>query len=88
MTLLSAELGDPVRFETLPERQLLTRLIEAGVPPGQAELLIAREWAIQAGENERLTDTILELAGHAPRTVEAFLHDNRRQFLRPSSSGA
>jgi hypothetical protein len=57
MTLLSAELGYPVSFETLPERQFLTRLIEAGVAPGQAELLIAREWAIQAGENERLTDT-------------------------------
>jgi NAD(P)H dehydrogenase (quinone) len=85
MTLVSAELGFTVRFETLPERQLLTRLIEAGVAPGQAELLIAREWAIQAGENERRTDTVRELTGHAPRTVEAFLHDNRRQFLPPGS---
>jgi NAD(P)H dehydrogenase (quinone) len=83
MTLLSAELGYPVVFETLPERQLLTRLIEAGVAPGQAELLIAREWAIQAGENERITDTVRELTGHVPRTVEAFLHDNRQQFLQP-----
>ena len=82
MALLSAELGYLISFETLPERQLLTRLIEAGVAPGQAELLIAREWAIQAGENDRLTDTVRELAGHAPRTVEAFLHDNRRQFLQ------
>jgi NAD(P)H dehydrogenase (quinone) len=85
MTLVSAELGFTVRFETLPERQLLTRLIEAGVAPGQAELLIAREWAIQAGENERRTDTVRELTGHAPRTVEAFLHDNRQQFLPPGS---
>jgi NAD(P)H dehydrogenase (quinone) len=82
MTLLSAELGYPISFETLPERQLLTRLIEAGVAPGQAELLIAREWAIQAGENDRLTGTVRELTGHAPGTVEAFLHDNRRQFLQ------
>jgi lysophospholipase L1-like esterase len=82
MALLSAELGYLISFETLPERQLLTRLIEAGVTPGQAELLIAREWAIQAGENDRLTGTVRELAGHAPRTVEAFLHDNRRQFLQ------
>jgi NAD(P)H dehydrogenase (quinone) len=81
MTLLSAELGYPVSFETLPERQLLTRLVEAGVAPGQAELLIAREWAIQAGENEHLAGTVRELTGHDPRTVEAFLHDNRGQFL-------
>jgi uncharacterized protein YbjT (DUF2867 family) len=82
MTLLSAELGYPISFETLPERQLLTRLIEAGVAPAQAELLIAREWAIQAGENDRLTGTVRELTGHAPGTVEAFLHDNRRHFLQ------
>jgi NAD(P)H dehydrogenase (quinone) len=81
MTLLSAELGYPVSFETLPEHELLTRLVEAGVPPGQAELLIAREWAIQAGENEHLTSTVRELTGHDPGTVEAFLHDNRGQFL-------
>jgi uncharacterized protein YbjT (DUF2867 family) len=83
MALLSAELGYPVRFETLPERQLLARLTEAGVAPGQAELLIAREWAIQAGENERRTDTVREQTGRPPRTVEAFLHDNREQFLPP-----
>jgi NAD(P)H dehydrogenase (quinone) len=83
MALLSAELGYPVRFETLPERRLLARLTEAGVAPGQAELLIAREWAIQAGENERRTDTVRELTGRPPRTVEAFLHDNREQFLPP-----
>jgi lysophospholipase L1-like esterase len=86
MTLLSAKLGYLISFETLPERQLLTRLIEAGVSPGQAELLIAREWAIQAGENDRLTGTVRELTGHAPRTVEAFLHDNRRQFLQTGAS--
>jgi NAD(P)H dehydrogenase (quinone) len=82
MTLLSAELNYPVSFETLPERQFLTRLIGAGVAPAQAELLITREWAIQAGENERLTSTVHDLTGHAPRTVEAFLHDNREQFLQ------
>ena len=82
LALLSAELNYPISFETLPERQFLTRLIQAGVAPGQAELLIAREWAIQAGENDRLTGTVRELTGHAPRAVEAFLHDNRRQFLQ------
>jgi hypothetical protein len=63
MTLLSAELSYPVSFETLPERQFLTRLIGAGVAPAQAELLITREWAIQAGENERLTSTVHDLTG-------------------------
>jgi hypothetical protein len=82
MTLLSAEVNYPVSFETLPERQFLTRLIGAGVAPAEAELLITREWAIQAGENERLTSTVHDLTGQAPRTVEAFLHDNREEFLQ------
>jgi uncharacterized protein YbjT (DUF2867 family) len=85
MALLSAELGYPVSFETLPERQFLARLTEAGVAPGPAELLITREWAIRAGENERLTATFRELTGHAPGTVAEFLHDNRQQFLPPAA---
>lgn len=81
MTLLSTELGCDIAFQTCAPRALLDRLIAAGVAPGQAELLIAREWAIQAGENERLTNTVQELTGHPPRTVEDFLRANRDQFV-------
>jgi hypothetical protein len=62
------------------EQDLLRRLTGLGVPPGQAELLIAREWALLAGENERTTTTLRDLTGHPPRTVEAFLHENRELF--------
>jgi len=48
LELLSAELGEPVTFKVAAERQFLERLIGAGVPAGEAELLIAREWAILA----------------------------------------
>jgi hypothetical protein len=62
----------------LPDSQrteLISRLIRAGVSPGQAELLVAREWAVRAGENERLTGEVGRLAGHQPRAVREFLHD-------------
>jgi uncharacterized protein YbjT (DUF2867 family) len=81
MTLLSKELNHTVRFNTAPEHELLSRMINAGVTPGQAELLISREWAIQAGENERLTHTVTDLTGQTPRSVEAYLHTNRHAFL-------
>jgi uncharacterized protein YbjT (DUF2867 family) len=81
MALLSTELGRTVNFLTVPDRELLNRMLAAGIPPGFAELLITREWAIEAGENERITNTITDLTGHTPRTVEAFLHDNRSAFL-------
>ena len=80
MRLLSGELGEQVSFVTATERALLQRLTSRGVPPGEAELLITREWALLAGENERVTSTVQDLTGHPPRTVEAFLHENRELF--------
>jgi NAD(P)H dehydrogenase (quinone) len=81
MALLSAELKRTIRFIKIPDRELLNRMLAAGVPPGFAELLITREWAIEAGENERITNTVTNLTGQIPRTVEAFLHANRSAFL-------
>ena len=47
---------------------------------GATELLITREWALLAGENERVTTTFPDLAGRSPRTVADFLHENRQIF--------
>ena len=80
MRLLSAELGEEVTFATVTERELLRRLTSRGVPPAEAELLITREWALLAGENERVTSAVTDLTEHAPRSVEAFLHENRELF--------
>jgi hypothetical protein len=78
---LSAELGQRVTFQVAAERQLLERLIDAGVPAGEAELLIAREWAILAGENDHTTDTFQRITGRLPRPVVEFLHEHRAEFV-------
>jgi NAD(P)H dehydrogenase (quinone) len=80
MRVLSGELGEEVTFVTTTERELLARLADAGVPADTAELLITREWAILAGENERITTGVQDLTGHPPRTLEGFLHENRDLF--------
>jgi hypothetical protein len=80
MRLLAAEIGQPVTFQTTSETELISSLTGTGASPGQAELLIARERALQAGENERLTGEIQRLAGHEPRTLREFLHDFRSAF--------
>jgi uncharacterized protein YbjT (DUF2867 family) len=78
--LLSAELGEPVTFRVADERQFLDRLTGAGVPAGTAELLITREWAILAGENDYTTSTFGQITGRPPRPVAEFLHQYRAEF--------
>jgi hypothetical protein len=63
LELLSAELGEPVTFRVAAERQFLKRLTDTGVPAGEAELLITREWAILAGENDYTTGTFEQIPG-------------------------
>ena len=81
LELLSAELGEPVTFRVTDERQFLDRLIGAGIPAKEAELLIAREWAILAGENDYTTDTFQQITGRPSRTVAEFLHEYRAEFV-------
>ncbi len=71
-------LDDP---SDLAESKFLARLISAGVPAGTAELLIAREWSILAGENDYTTDTFQQITGRPPRPVAEFLHEHRAEFV-------
>jgi uncharacterized protein YbjT (DUF2867 family) len=80
LEILSEELGQTVTFRTTDSFGLVQRLVAAGVAPGMAELLVTREWAIVAGENDRTTTTVRDLTGHPPRTVEEFLHEQRDAF--------
>jgi NAD(P)H dehydrogenase (quinone) len=81
LEVLSAELGEPVTFRVAAESDFLQRLIDAGVPTGEAELLITREWAIRAGENDYTTDTFQRITGRPPRPLAEFLHEHRAEFV-------
>lgn len=71
----SGAIGEAVTFRTVSETELISRLIRSGGSPGQVELLVAPEWAVRAGENERLTGEVGRLAGHEPRAVRAAMPD-------------
>src|SRR5690349_1981305 len=81
LEVLSAELDEPVTFQVGAERQYLERLTAAGIPAGTAELLITREWAILAGENDHTTGTFQQITGRPPRPLAEFLHEHRAAFL-------
>jgi NAD(P)H dehydrogenase (quinone) len=80
LQVLSDELGETVTFRVTDAFGLLQHLVKAGIAPGMAELLVTREWAIMAGENELTTTTVRDLTGHEPRTLEKYLHENRDAF--------
>ena len=80
LELLSAELGEPVTLQVAAERPYLECLTSAGVSAGTAELLITREWAILAGENDYTTGTFQQITGRPPRPVAEFLHEHRAEF--------
>jgi hypothetical protein len=81
LELLSAELGEPVTLPAAGERQFLQRLTGAGVPAGEAELLITREWAILAGENDYATSAFQQITGRPARPLAEFLHGYGAEFL-------
>ena len=47
---------------------------------GSASRHVITTWDLLAGENERVTSAVRDLTGHAPRSVEAFRHENRELF--------
>ena len=81
LDILSKEIGEAVTFRVAAERDVLERLMAAGIPAGEVELLIAREWAIMAGENDYTTDTFEQITGRPPRALDDFLHEHRAEFL-------
>ena len=81
LEVLSADIGERVAFRVASERELLKRLNAGGVPAGEAELLIAREWAILAGENDYTTDTFQQITGRTPRPLAEFVHEHRAEFV-------
>ena len=76
---LARELG-PATVADLDDGARAKRLTGAGVAAGTAELLITREWAILAGENDYTTGTFQQITGHPPRPVAEFLHEYRAEF--------
>jgi NAD(P)H dehydrogenase (quinone) len=69
-----------VTFRAAAERQYLDRLTGAGIPAGTAELLITREWAILAGENDYTTGNFAQITSRPLRLVAEFLHEYRTEY--------
>jgi len=79
---LSAVLGREVVYNDMPEeafRDVLVR--EAGMSPEEAEIgVLAHFRAWKRGDADLVTDTVSELTGHAPLSLDAWLRQHRTAF--------
>jgi NAD(P)H dehydrogenase (quinone) len=80
--LLSAELSRPIAYRLSDEEGIRADTLRRGLPEAYADVLVARDRAVRAGENEVLTDTVQRLTGKPPRTLPDYLHEHRAEFAR------
>lgn len=70
--IVSEAADRPVRHVELSVEALARRYKSQGMEPGYAAILAAMDGEIEEGAEDRTTDVVSRVAGHAPRTFEAF----------------
>ena len=77
--VLSEVLGRKISYVALDETALRHNLA-ARVPAWLADIVVGIDLAIEAGLQDRVTDTLERLTGSAPRTLANFIRDNKAAF--------
>lgn len=83
--LLTATTGRPVRHISPP--RWLARLVLpwlSGMPRWRSNMVVDLMAAIAAGAQSTPTDTVAQLLGREPRTIERFLEEQRAAFRGPA----
>ena len=70
--IVSDAAGRPITHRRLSVADLAARLAGVGVPPGFAQGLADMDAAIAAGAEDRTTDAVERITGHAPRSMRRF----------------
>ena len=83
-TIITTLAGRSVRVTNLTVDQLTARYRAAGLPAAFAGSLAATEDDVRAGRYEEVTTSVLDLTGHPPRTLEAFVREHAAEW-QPSS---
>lgn len=71
--ILTEQLGEPVRHLDLTTAELVTRLVESGLPPAFAAGLAGLDERIRAGEQDVVTSVVSDVTGQAPTSLRRFL---------------
>lgn len=60
--------------------ELITILVDSGLPESFAQVLAALDQKFAGGHGAHTTNVVEKMTGRPPRTLEAFLLDNKHEF--------
>jgi NAD(P)H dehydrogenase (quinone) len=84
--IASDVVGRPIRYVRISPEEIRKALIENGVPPGAADTAASFDVAIAQGRMAFTTNGVTELAGGKPKSLRAFLHERKAEFLASSAA--
>lgn len=79
-TLLSAELGRPLRYDDITPEVMRPGLLAAGLPEAYADFLLLILHYFKLGAAERITTAVQDITGHAPRRFAQYARDYREAY--------
>jgi uncharacterized protein YbjT (DUF2867 family) len=84
---LSEATGRAIEFVDIPDEAARAGMLDAGLPPVDAEYLVTLYGALRNGVGEPTTDAVERLTGAAPRPFAEFAREHAALF-QPVESGA
>ncbi len=78
---ISQATGKAVMYQEVSEAQFQQGMTSAGVPEGYVALMTGLYQAVRAGHSAAVTDTVEQVTGRAPITLEQFAHDHKDVWL-------
>jgi uncharacterized protein YbjT (DUF2867 family) len=80
---LGAAIGRDVAFADVPDEAARAAMLQAGAPAWIADNVVAVYGALRAGVATQVTDTVRQVTGRAPRSLEQFAREHAGVFSAP-----
>ena len=81
---ISRKVGRPIKYVNLTPGQMRQAMTGAGVPDWQATALLELEEYYQSGKGAASDESLRQLLGRPPRTLDGYLTESASQFRKPS----
>ncbi len=78
---ISQATGKAVTYQSVSETQFQQGMTSAGVPEGYVALMTGLYQAVRAGHTAAVTDTVEQLTGRPPTSLEQFARDHKDAWM-------